>query len=105
MIKEFCFVNSFFISDGFFNMSSKIIRLVRRARKKNSPQSFFPTYDFCVVNKAQNGKKVVEKLGTLNIGRGFFSLNAFRLVFWVSRGVGLSGNSLIVLERYNIIRL
>lgn len=59
----------------------KIIKLVRRARKKNSPRSFLATYDVCVVNTGQRGKRVVDKLGFINQSAAVMRLNTFRLCY------------------------
>ena len=81
----------------------KIIRFLKRARKKNRPKKALPTYDICVVNTSVRGKKVYEKLGFYSAS-GYARLNVFRLVYWLSRGVRLSGTASMKLEAMNILK-
>jgi hypothetical protein len=45
-------------------MPTKIIKLVRRARRKKKPKVIRPIYDICVVEKSEGGSLVIEKIGT-----------------------------------------
>lgn len=58
----------------------KIIKLLRRAPKKNQPRSRVPIYDICVV-KSGRGKFVFEKIGSYSQKASLLKINAFRLVF------------------------
>jgi hypothetical protein len=59
----------------------KIVKLLRRAAKKDMERERVAIYDICVTDKSSHGKRVYEKLGSFNIRSGNFSINLFRLVF------------------------
>ena len=71
----------------------KIIKLFRRAPKKNNPRPKIPTYDICITKKSSHGKKVYEKLGTYSPKGELLTLNIFRLCFWIAQDVSMSGNA------------
>lgn len=86
-------------------MSAQIIKLVKRARRKKKPKLLFPFYDICVVDKAEGGSRVLEKLGFWSTGTGIIKINIFRLSYWVAKEVTFTGNSLRCLELASVISL
>jgi hypothetical protein len=59
----------------------KIIKLLKRARKKNTQKELLTTYDICVVLKGSKCNRVYEKLGTYSRRGNRLSINIFRLIF------------------------
>lgn len=86
-------------------MPAQIVKLVKRARRKKKPKLFFPIYDICVVEKAEGGSRVIEKLGVWSCGAGVIKINIFRLSYWVSKEVAFTGNSLRCLELAAVVNL
>lgn len=83
----------------------KIIKLVKCARLKKKADRAFPKYVLGVVKKSSHRKNVLEKLGTFDVGVGLVSLNTFRLIFWLSKEVGITGNGLKILSEIGVISL
>lgn len=83
----------------------EIIKLVANTNSYKDKKSFFIVgrYNICVVKKSSHKSHVLEVLGTLNLIDGFFTINVFRLVFWVGRGVALSGGAFLALEKNSVI--
>jgi len=82
----------------------KIIKLLRRAPRKNCPKHKIPIYEICIVPRGSHSKDVIEKLGTYSLRSSVFSINIFRLCYWISRGVSLSGNCMRLLVNTRILR-
>lgn len=59
----------------------KIIKLLKRNPKKNTPRILTLVYDICVVKKSVRGRYVFEKLGTYTQCGHRLNINLFRLVF------------------------
>jgi ribosomal protein S16 len=81
-----------------------IIKLIKRARLKKRPSNIMPFYDICIVHKASHRKNVVEKIGSYNTAVARLELNVFRLIYWISKDVGITGNSVEVLCSAGIIK-
>ena len=71
----------------------KIIKLLKRHQKRDLPRQRIPVYDLCIVKKSKRSNFVYEKLASLHIKNGLFKFNPYRLAFWLSSGISLSGNS------------
>ena len=67
--------------------------LVLKKKKKNS---------FVVAVIKKRGK-VLEKLGVYNPKLNSLSLNIFRLIFWVSKNISVSGHVFNILVKFNIL--
>lgn len=82
---------------------TKIVKILRRNPKKNQPKNPVPIYDICVVRRSARGRFVYEKLGVYTQRGHRLSINPFRLLFWISKHVGFSGNAMWLLLRFNIL--
>lgn len=71
-----------------------IIKLQKKKKKK--------TFNL-VVTSTFGRKKIIEKIGTYNIFNKTLSLNIFRLIYWVSKNIFMSGNVLILFFKINLI--
>lgn len=85
-------------------MMMKIIKLLRRVQKKYEKRDKTPIYDICLVKKSSHGRKIYEKLGVYSVKNGYFRLNIFRLIFWLSKDISMTGNFVLCLINFNILR-
>jgi len=81
----------------------KIIKAVKRPSQfRSNGERGFIIYDICLVARSSHRNKVFEKLGTFTLRAGIFSLNSFRLVWFLSHNVCLSGRTVQLLEKLHL---
>lgn len=82
---------------------TKIIKLVKCGRRKGEKNKPFSKYTLCVVKKSSHKRNVIEKLGIYDKNHKLATLNVYRLIFWLSKEVGVTGPGLKFLTDIGII--
>lgn len=80
----------------------RIIKLIKINKKIKTSKKILNNYVICVVKKSSHKNKVYEKLGSITKTGKLFKINIFRLCYWLSKEVAISGNSFYVLQKNGI---